>query len=74
MPSVLFIPDRFMDYRMWGEVPDLIRDRTSVVHLIVTSMRSLPPRLIRILPNTPALSCRWWTHLRRKTPAGAGTS
>jgi hypothetical protein len=33
MPSVLFIPDRFMDYRMWGEVPDLIRDRTSVVHL-----------------------------------------
>jgi hypothetical protein len=33
MPSVLFIPDRFMDYRMWGEVPDLIRDRTRVVHL-----------------------------------------
>ena len=33
MPSVLFIPDRFMDYRMWGEVPDLIRDRASVVHL-----------------------------------------
>jgi len=33
MPSVLFIPDKFMDYRMWGEVPDLIRDRTSVVHL-----------------------------------------
>ena len=33
MPSVLFIPDRFMDYRMWGEVPDLIQDRTSVVHL-----------------------------------------
>ena len=33
MPSVLFIHDRFMDYRMWGEVPDLIRDHASVVHL-----------------------------------------
>lgn len=33
MPRVLFIPDRFMDYRMWSDIPDRIRDRADAVHL-----------------------------------------
>jgi hypothetical protein len=32
MPSILFIPDRFTDYRMWSDVPDLIRDRAEAIH------------------------------------------
>jgi hypothetical protein len=30
--SVLFIPDKFMDYRMWSDVPDRIRDRAEAIH------------------------------------------
>jgi hypothetical protein len=32
MPSVLFIPDKFMDYRMWSDIPDRIRDRAETIH------------------------------------------
>ena len=32
MASVLFIPDRFMDYRMWSDVPDRLRDRAEAIH------------------------------------------
>jgi len=31
--SVLFIPDRFMDYRMWFDIPDRLRGRAEVIHL-----------------------------------------
>lgn len=30
---VLFIPDRFTDYRMWGEIPDRLSERAEVSHL-----------------------------------------
>lgn len=33
MPRVLFIPDRFMDYRMWGDLPDRIHDHAETVHV-----------------------------------------
>jgi hypothetical protein len=32
MARVLFIPDRFMDYRMWSDIPDRIRDIAEVIH------------------------------------------
>jgi hypothetical protein len=32
MRRILFIPDRFMDYRMWSDVPDRIRARAEVIH------------------------------------------
>src|SRR5215475_9748425 len=32
MASVLFIPDRFTDHRMWTDVPDRIRDRAETIH------------------------------------------
>lgn len=32
MPRVLFIPDRFMDYRMWGDLPGRIHDHAETVH------------------------------------------
>lgn len=32
MPRVLFIPDRFTDYRMWDDLPDRIHDRAETVH------------------------------------------
>jgi hypothetical protein len=32
MPRILFIPDRFMDYRMWSDVPDRIADRAEAIH------------------------------------------
>jgi hypothetical protein len=32
MARVLFIPDRFMDYRMWSDVPDRIRNRAEAIH------------------------------------------
>lgn len=32
MPSILFIPDRFTDYRMWSDIPDRIQGRAEVVH------------------------------------------
>jgi hypothetical protein len=32
MATVLFIPDRFMDYRMWSDVPDRIRVRAEAIH------------------------------------------
>ena len=30
---ILFIPDRFMDYRMWNDIPDRIRDHAETVHV-----------------------------------------
>jgi hypothetical protein len=32
MPRILFIPDRFTDYRMWSDIPDQIKDRADVIH------------------------------------------
>jgi hypothetical protein len=32
MPSILFIPDRFMDYRMWSDVPNQIQGRARAIH------------------------------------------
>jgi hypothetical protein len=32
MPSILFIPDRFTDYRMWSDVPDQIEQRAGAIH------------------------------------------
>ena len=32
MKRVLFIPDRFTDYRMWSDVPDRIRERAEAIH------------------------------------------
>ena len=29
---VLFIPDRFMDYRMWSDIPDRIQGRARAIH------------------------------------------
>jgi hypothetical protein len=31
-PTVLFIPDRFMDYRMWVDIPDRLRSRAEAIH------------------------------------------
>lgn len=32
LPSVLFIPDRFNDHRMWYHIPDRLRGRAEVIH------------------------------------------
>jgi hypothetical protein len=32
MPRILFIPDRFTDYRMWSDIPDRIQGRAEVIH------------------------------------------
>lgn len=32
LPEVLFIPDRFMDYRMWSDIPQRLRGRAQVIH------------------------------------------
>jgi len=32
LAEVLFIPDRFMDYRMWSDIPDRIRGRARAIH------------------------------------------
>ena len=32
MPDVLFIPDQFMDYRMWSDIPDRLRGRAETIH------------------------------------------
>jgi len=32
LADVLFIPDRFMDYRMWSDIPDRIRGRARAIH------------------------------------------
>lgn len=32
LPSILFIPERFNDYRMWYDIPDRLRGRAEVVH------------------------------------------
>src|ERR1700684_1063584 len=32
MRRVLFIPDRFMDYRMWADIPDRVRGCAEVIH------------------------------------------
>jgi hypothetical protein len=32
MPTSLFIPDKYMDYRMWSDVPERIRGRAAVIH------------------------------------------
>lgn len=33
MPRVLFIPDRFMDYRMWSDIPDRLEGQAQVIHV-----------------------------------------
>jgi hypothetical protein len=30
---ILFVPDKFMDYRMWNDIPDRIRDHAEIVHV-----------------------------------------
>lgn len=30
---ILFIPDKFMDFRMWNDIPDRIQDHAEIVHL-----------------------------------------
>jgi hypothetical protein len=32
MARVLYIPDRFMDYRMWSDIPDRIREVAEAIH------------------------------------------
>jgi hypothetical protein len=32
MPRILFIPDRYMDYRMWADIPDRLGGRAEVIH------------------------------------------
>jgi hypothetical protein len=32
MPSVLFIPEQFADYRMWYDIPDWLRGRAEVIY------------------------------------------
>jgi hypothetical protein len=32
MPRILLIPDRFMDYRMWADIPDRLGGRADVIH------------------------------------------
>lgn len=32
MPSVLFVPERFKDYRMWYDIPDRLGGRAEVIH------------------------------------------
>ncbi len=32
VPGVLFIPDRFMDYRMWSDIPERLHGRARVIH------------------------------------------
>lgn len=32
LADVLFIPDRFMDYRLWSDIPDRIRGRARAIH------------------------------------------
>lgn len=32
MPRILFIPDMFTDYRMWGDLPDRIHEHAKSVH------------------------------------------
>jgi hypothetical protein len=32
LPSVLFIPDRFMDHRLWSDIPDRLRGHAEIVH------------------------------------------
>jgi len=32
LPSVLFIPDRFSDYRLWSDIPDRLQGRALAIH------------------------------------------
>jgi hypothetical protein len=32
LPSVLFIPDRFYDYRLWSDIPDRLQGRAQAIH------------------------------------------
>src|SRR5215831_2264900 len=32
MPRVLFIPDRYMDYRMWDDIPEHLEGRAEIDH------------------------------------------
>jgi hypothetical protein len=32
LPSVLFIPDRFTDYRLWSDIPDRLEGRAQAIH------------------------------------------
>jgi len=33
VPRILFVPDRFMDYRMWSDIPDRLAGRAEIVHV-----------------------------------------
>jgi hypothetical protein len=58
LPSILFIPERFRDYRMWYDIPERLRGRAKVIYFdqhaqvpwtadsaeIVDAARSLAPR------------------------------
>lgn len=33
MPRILFIPDRFMDHRMWSDIPDRLEGQAQVIHV-----------------------------------------
>jgi hypothetical protein len=33
MRRILFVPDKFMDCRMWNDIPDRIRDHAEIVHV-----------------------------------------
>lgn len=32
LPRILFIPDRFSDYRMWSDIPDRLGERVEAIH------------------------------------------
>ena len=32
LPSILFIPDRFGDYRLWSDIPDRLQGRAQAIH------------------------------------------
>jgi hypothetical protein len=32
LPRILFIPDRFSDYRMWSDIPDRLQGRAEAIH------------------------------------------
>lgn len=32
LPCIMFIPDRFTDYRMWSDIPDRIQGRAEIIH------------------------------------------
>jgi hypothetical protein len=32
LPRILFVPDRFSDYRMWSDIPDRLAGRVEAIH------------------------------------------